>query len=127
MERLPRSCGTDRLLRVLLVLLCFCLLSAFPAVAAPYFVDSSQGVDDPDDPDDCDQAPPRPDTPFKTINGAINQRCIGLENGDTITVRPGTYAEAVQLKRDFITLRAEPALGAVIQPPSGQGVLVQNW
>jgi len=118
-------------MQVLLVLLFFSLLSAFPAVATTYYVDSSQGVDDPGDPDDCDETPPppRPDTPFKTINGAINQRCIGLENGDTIIVRPGTglYAEAVQLKRDFITLRAEPALGAVIQPPSGQGVLVQNW
>jgi parallel beta-helix repeat protein len=88
----------------------------------------SQGEDDPDE---CDVRRD-PATPFLTINGAINQRCIGLENGDTIIVRPGFYTETVDLKRDFITLRAEPALGAVIEPPivdgrRTQGVLVENW
>jgi parallel beta-helix repeat protein len=97
-------------------------LGASPLGAAPltFYVEMQIGSDPPDR-DNCVQ-PRDPATPFLTINGAFNSGC--LLAGDTIIVKPGLYTESVDVTRNFITLRAEPALGAIIQPPSAQGVIV---
>jgi parallel beta-helix repeat protein len=83
-----------------------------------FYVDAALG----DDTNNCVEAR-NPSTPLRTITKAING-CI--VDGDTIVVKPGVYNEAVDLKRNFVTLRAEPRRGATIRPPAGQGVLVDS-
>ena len=57
-------------------------------------------------------------------NQQSDQGCI--VNGDTVIVKPGIYNEAVDIRRENVTLRAEPRRGATIRPPTGQGVLVDS-
>jgi parallel beta-helix repeat protein len=112
--------------KTLLALMVLCLLSAssLSAQAIVFYVDAAIGDDGSDD--DIETACLRArnaSTPLRTINRAIS-RCI--KGGDTVIVKPGVYTESVQIKRDFVTLRAEPQLGATIDPPTGQGVLVDG-
>jgi parallel beta-helix repeat protein len=112
--------------KTLLALIVLGLLSASPlsAQAIVFYVDAANGDDGSDD--DIETACLRArnaNTPLQTINRAIS-RCI--KGGDTVIVKPGVYTESVQIKRDFVTLLAEPRLGATIDPPTGQGVLVDS-
>jgi parallel beta-helix repeat protein len=102
------------------VLLFLGLLSASPlsAQSLVFYVDAVSG----DDTNNCVEAR-NPSTPLRTIGMAINQ-CI--VNGDTVIVKPGVYNETVDLRRENVTLRAEPRRGATIRPPAGQGVLVDS-
>ncbi|SES40522.1 Right handed beta helix region [Tranquillimonas rosea] len=60
------------------------------------------------------------DDPFRTINHALNS---GLEPGDEVVVRPGTYNEQVNINAGGsaagnVTLRSEVPGEALIRPPS---------
>jgi parallel beta-helix repeat protein len=105
---------------MLLALMFLGLLGAAPLSAQPftYYVANSGN-----DANNC-VAARSSSTPLQTIGKAISA-CI--VNGDTVIVKPGFYPEAVDLRRENVTLRAEPRRGATIQPPPGvQGVLVDS-
>ncbi|MEO1774044.1 MAG: cadherin-like domain-containing protein [Pseudomonadota bacterium] len=59
--------------------------------------------------------------PFETIQHAVNS---GLQPGDEIVVRPGTYTEQIWITADgaedaYITIRSEVPGAAEIRPPDG--------
>ena len=61
------------------------------------------------------------ENPWGSINQAMSST---LQPGDEVIVRPGTYAESVNISQsgsssNYITLRSEIPGGAVILPPAG--------
>ncbi|MBY0274023.1 right-handed parallel beta-helix repeat-containing protein, partial [Candidatus Binatia bacterium] len=56
-----------------------------------------------------------PGSPWKTVARAI----ASADPGDVIVLAPGTYAEAVQITRDALTLRGAGAPGDVVLAPPG--------
>lgn len=91
-------------------------------LAATYYVDAATGNDSLT----SQQARDNPSAPLKTIKAALAFAFAG----DTVSVQPGTYAEAVESKRDgaagaLITLQGTS--GAVIQPPTKRnGIFVSH-
>jgi parallel beta-helix repeat protein len=63
-----------------------------------------------------------PTKPWATLNKASSETSAG----DTVVVMPGVYQETLKPKRTHMIWRAEPRRQAILQPPSGQGVLVEN-
>ncbi|MRX52030.1 DUF4082 domain-containing protein [Paracoccus sp. S-4012] len=66
-------------------------------------------------------------SPWQSIGKAM---ASNLQPGDEVVVRPGTYNESVNFSRDGsadadITLRSEVPGGAVIRPPSGNGITIR--
>jgi len=85
------------------------------ALARTFYVDRVKG----NDANTASQAQSA-STPWKTIKRALST-AVG---GDTVLVKPGTYMESVESKRDgtataLLTLRSFTAGAAIIQPPSG--------
>jgi parallel beta-helix repeat protein len=85
------------------------------ASARTFYVDAAKGNDF-----FGATAAQNPNFPWRTI-----KRAMGVAvGGDTVLVKPGTYGESVESKRDgtptsLIVLRSTVVGGAVIQPPAG--------
>jgi parallel beta-helix repeat protein len=96
-------------------LVCGLLLTPAAALARTFYVDTTTG----NNLYTSTQAQ-NPATPWKTI-----KRALGIAvGGDTIIVKPGTYMESVESKRDgtasaIITLRSSTPGGAIVRPPAG--------
>jgi len=84
------------------------------ALAATYYVDAASG--------DNLSGNGSEASPWRTIQKGVDNALLA---GDTVIVKPGTYAESVQSKVNGfsvnvpITVKSSVRLGAVVQPPAG--------
>ncbi len=63
-----------------------------------------------------------PETPWATLGKAASE----TRDGDTVIVLPGVYHETLKPKKNNMTWRAEPRRQAILQPPSDEGVVVDE-